>query len=74
MSEHTKEPWRTKTGSAWEFADSEGGDIGFCDCGTKNSRDEANARRIVACVNYCAGLSLEYLELNPPRDPRGDEP
>lgn len=29
-----------------------------------NHRDEANARRIVACVNACAGISTEKLEEN----------
>lgn len=34
------------------------------DISSLNNRDWANARRIVACVNACAGISTEKLEEN----------
>jgi hypothetical protein len=63
MSEHTKEPWNGKniplTASALERA-------GFCIVFTNNpaTKDEAeaNARRIVACVNALHGVSTDHLE------------
>lgn len=63
MSEHTPEPWRTfKQGDStgWIVGRVDGGDMfripaGYEDVG-------ADARRIVACVNACAGLSTEALE------------
>lgn len=55
MSEHTPEPW-----SYCEDND------GWClENGCEQhgyALSEANARRIVACVNICAGVSIEMLE------------
>lgn len=59
MSEHTKEPW------VWSGRDHDGfgllaGKNGAAICEADIS--EANARRIVACVNTCAALSTGVLE------------
>lgn len=72
MSEHTKEPWCVgdTTHENGEFIETaimalEGRaaiavclDFGFNNLGMR----EANARRIVACVNACAGIDTEKLE------------
>lgn len=64
MSEHTKEPWM-----AWKdgsdrilFGPSTNYTAGQCFPQEVDSC-EANARRIVACVNACAGISTEDLEI-----------
>ena len=48
---HTPEPWHLPKGST--CMESNSGEV---------PRSEANARRIVACVNACAGISTELLE------------
>ena len=72
MSEHTKEPWcvGNTTHENGEFIETaimalEGRaavavclDFGFNNLGMR----ESNARRIVACVNACAGIDTAYLE------------
>ena len=79
MSEHTKEPWEI-----WETIDSDGDHwISVSTPGIKTIRrmvahitlksesdqeDIANARRIVACVNACAGISTSLLERATPFD------
>lgn len=56
MSQHTPEPWESHKTSVY-FPNLMGGfDISGC------PSPEANARRIVACVNACAGISTELLE------------
>ena len=67
MSEnkHTPEPWRTdaECGFPQDIHDSKGNL--FLRCGSDFDNEiygEANARRIVACVNACAGISQQYLE------------
>jgi hypothetical protein len=40
---------------------------------TRNDEDEANARRIVACVNACEGLPTKWLEKNKIQDRWTDE-
>lgn len=40
---------------------------------TRNDEDEANARRIVACVNACEGLPTNWLEKNKIQDRWTDE-
>ena len=67
MSEnkHTPEPWRTdaECGFPQDIHDSKGNL--FLRCGSDFDNEiygEANARRIVACVNACAGLPTEVLE------------
>lgn len=76
MSEHTKEPWNV----AEEAFDNDGihesvirgldGRAAIAvtlEFGPNNpGMREANARRIVACVNACAGISTENLEDNKP--------
>ncbi len=62
MSEHTKEPWRLRQGEPWHIEDTEGSEIVFCNGDCSDSEDETNARRIVACVNLCAGVSTKDLE------------
>lgn len=56
MSKHTPEPWKVQPmeyGTA--IIDSEGYEI-------RPSRFPEDARRIVACVNACAGISTDDLE------------
>lgn len=54
VSEHTKEPWRVE-----DLIEIWGDDNYLFFIAQLNGFD---ARRIVACVNACAGLSNEYLE------------
>lgn len=77
MSDHTKEPWviadklgevtgeltmigggKGKTGKPYALA----GVFRFEESESDRKEAEANARRIVACVNACAGMSIEELE------------
>lgn len=72
MSEHTKEPWHVVDADIGDattrYIDDEPGADGERDyyLATVEHGDpvelEANARRIVACVNACAGISNEALE------------
>lgn len=56
MNKHTAEPWLTNTNSQGDWDISPDGEDMICDLkGCANS--EANAVRIVACVNACAGLN-----------------
>lgn len=64
MSEHTKEPWHTRRLPHDVWAEN-GRHI--CDCQLLLVEDarqesEANARRIVACVNACQRLNTDLLE------------
>lgn len=62
---HTPEPW--KTGAGYEQQEPGvyiyGGD-GLIVSSEDTEITEANARRIVACVNACAGISTEQLEMD----------
>lgn len=59
MSEHTKEPWIVAHGSEkMVIANNRTPAIAQ----TIGDDAIANARRIVACVNTCAGISTESLE------------
>lgn len=67
MTEHTKEPWRILPGKYPNVPQpifSEDGQIasvgGYHEPG--HAQRVANARRIVACVNACAGIPTEALE------------
>ena len=65
-NKYTPEPWRTdaECGFPQDIHDSKGNL--FLRCGSDFDNEiygEANARRIVACVNACAGFSTETLEL-----------
>lgn len=78
MIGHTKEPWHVEINEAedanfcdrWPTIHSVDSEIiGTEGLFTDIETDKANARRIVACINACAGLSTEMLEsaaLNPP--------
>jgi len=73
MSEHTPEPWSTgpthviarryqddKDRRVTQFVAETFGRAGHEDLG--RAEQEANARRIVACVNTCKGISTDRLE------------
>lgn len=56
-AKHTPEPWRIK-GDYWNDAcvvTSDGTAL-IADCGIPSVIDRLNANRIVACVNFCAGI------------------
>lgn len=63
MDDHTQEPWTTERDANYAIAFwsdnrnilAEGGEIPLAE-------REASARRIVACVNACAGIPTEALE------------
>lgn len=62
---HTPTPWKlAEDNRAAEFIQSATGiDLGrIIGSGITNLEDAENARRIVACVNFCAGFSNEQLE------------
>lgn len=73
---HTKEPWFTDGKRIWRRDPSElyenGGDVGgdrpiaSANIGWSDNGypQEANARRIVACVNACQSLHTEWLKSN----------
>ena len=70
MSEHTPEPWILPSEIIGEDRIIESEDMAviatvhtYTDFGKKPARD-ANARRIVVCVNACKGISTETLENN----------
>lgn len=60
--QHTPEPWEVSALGGGLHAN----DVPICqffnDCGDDFQNHEANARRIVACVNACAGIPNEQLE------------
>lgn len=68
MSEnkHTPEPWRTaeRSGFPFHIDDARGESVAMmlADDDHDEQRGLDNARRIVACVNACAGSSTEWLE------------
>ena len=67
-NKYTPEPWRTdaECGFPQDIHDSKGNL--FLRCGSDFDNEiygEANARRIVACVNACAGVDTEFLEEAP---------
>jgi hypothetical protein len=66
-TKHTPEPWRVSTVSDYRVSASDG--IGVCITDGVSPRratneNAPNARRIVACVNACEGISTEDLEEN----------
>lgn len=78
-TKHTPGPWSFCTSkNGWSYTiniyQSESApytpdwsDVAFCTCeGERKQIQEANARRIVACVNACEGISTENLEENKP--------
>jgi hypothetical protein len=65
MSEHTKEPWSYEldTGSDLRiYSETNPGIVDGCGCCGSPNCDDADARRIVACINACAGFDTELLE------------
>jgi len=63
---HTKEPWIVTGGERIKYIEARIGngmlqEIASCMV-CEQGELEANARRIVACVNACAGISTELLE------------
>ena len=66
--EHTKEPWsigKPPPNGEQTIGASKGLMVAVATTGDGVS-SEANARRIVACVNACVGVGTEYLEDNGP--------
>lgn len=64
-SKHTAEPWQYHRGQL--FVNEHEGQLVIGECNTNFPElSVANARRIVACVNSCAGISTENLEDNLP--------
>lgn len=65
---HTKEPWyfENEGGNYRVMAADENGGYSLADMCCDDQ--EANARRIVACVNACAGSSVEWLEFSVSED------
>ena len=75
--QHTPEPWRWDTAGGSEVRVQVTGDIDSRTIAlmtTNRARNivvfEANARRIVACVNNCAGIPTSVLEANNEMVPR----
>ena len=66
MSEHTKGPWVVNFTKFSEVRAENGAVIARCVKLTSLTNLEANARRIVACVNACEGVRTEHLENNLP--------
>lgn len=60
MSEHAQEPWKTRASAAGS------GFIHICndvnDFSIACGESEADMRRVVACVNACAGIDTRQLE------------
>ena len=62
---HTKEPWSfspAENGLEWGVEAGKWG-VAICADAPGDGTSEANARRIVACVNACAGISTDALEI-----------
>ena len=66
MSGHTKGPWAVNYTKFSEVRAENGAVIARCVKLTSLTNLEANARRIVACVNACEGVRTEHLENNLP--------
>lgn len=66
MSGHTKGPWAVNYTKFSEVRAENGAVIARCVKLTSLTNLEANARRIVACVNACEGVSTKHLENNLP--------
>lgn len=66
MSDHTPGPWAVNFTKFSEVRAENGAVIARCLKLTSLTNLEANARRIVACVNACEGVSTKHLENNLP--------
>lgn len=67
MSEHTKEPWLIGETCKDEIGtickdDTQGFGMIVPHCNTFGDNYEVNARRIVSCVNACAGLTQDNFD------------
>ncbi len=64
MDYHTTEPWKLSGIAPLNICDNKGTLIADCCSGWQSEEGirEENARRIVACVNACAGIPTEDLE------------
>ena len=60
--EHTKEPWNVDD---IEIIGADDKEIAQMYMYSSHKKHESNARRIVACVNACAGIPTEHLEVGP---------
>ena len=61
---HTKEPWRTYKGNTHEIFVNDGDFIASSeDCHVGHNEAEANAKRIIACVNACTDVENEKLTI-----------
>ena len=61
----TKEPWAAKPNGKVVCASNDEHIATFTewdDLGIRRGKSDENARRVVACVNACKGLSTEQLE------------
>ena len=58
---HTEEPW-VKVANNNVFCESGNMIFGFERSDFNKAQNEINAKRIVACVNFCKGLSTENME------------
>lgn len=65
-TKHTREPWKVSSvGVGFEVEDKHENVIAQSQqivCDRLHEERKANARRIVACVNACVGISTEQLE------------
>ena len=66
MSDHAPGPWAVNFTKFSEVRAENGAVIARCLKLTSLTNLEANARRIVACVNACEGVSTKHLENNLP--------
>ena len=66
MSDHTPGPWAVNFTKFSEVRAENGAVIARCLKLTSLTNLEANALRIVACVNACEGVSTKHLENNLP--------
>lgn len=62
-TQHTPEPWHVGRKLAiGVYGPDDDSVIAMCDSMGEAASDKANARRIVACVNACAGIDTAQLE------------
>ena len=59
---HSPEPWSVDMGAGFPHIESQHGEICEIWSTRPDIEDKANAFRIVACVNYCAGATNQELE------------
>lgn len=66
MSEHTKEPWSYELDKGSDlriYSETNSEIVSGCGCCGSPNCEDADARRIVAAVNACAGIETYALEL-----------